>query len=117
MEPHGLTAVVPSTALRRAQPSDPSAKAYGQRAEAYPPSLSTPPKQPLRLRRPGAKATEDTLIHPCPHGRGFLRFAEEGKLIFGGFYLEGMRLLRFPFRNFANACRIVQSEAGDATRN
>jgi hypothetical protein len=26
-----------------------------------------------------AKATEDTLIHPRPHGRGFLRIAEEGK--------------------------------------
>ncbi len=27
-----------------------------------------------------AKATEDTLIHPRPHGRDFLRFAEEGKI-------------------------------------
>ncbi len=26
-----------------------------------------------------AKATDDTLIHPRPHGQGFLRFAEEGK--------------------------------------
>ena len=26
-----------------------------------------------------AKATEDTLIHPRLYGRGFLRFAEEGK--------------------------------------
>ncbi len=52
---------------------------------------------------------------PLLHGRGFLRFAEEGKLIFGGFYLEGMRLLRFPFRNFSNASMIGQPEAGNAT--
>ncbi len=38
VEPHGFTAVAPSTTLRRAEPSDPSAKAYGRRAEAYPPS-------------------------------------------------------------------------------
>ncbi len=36
VEPHGFPAVAP--ALRRAEPSDPSAKAYGRRAEAYPPS-------------------------------------------------------------------------------
>ena len=43
VEPHGFTAVPPPTALRRAEPSDPSAKAYGQRAEAYP-----HPSPPLR---------------------------------------------------------------------
>ncbi len=44
-------------------------------------SLPTPPKQPLRLRRPGAKASVDTLIHSRSHRRGFLRFAEEDKAI------------------------------------
>jgi hypothetical protein len=39
------------------------------------PSLPTPPKQSLRLRRPGAKATEGypPRIHPRVYTRGFLR--------------------------------------------
>ncbi|MEE9233705.1 MAG: hypothetical protein V3U07_09615 [Nitrospirales bacterium] len=35
----GRAAVAPPTAFLREQPSDPSAKAYGRRAEGYPPCL------------------------------------------------------------------------------
>jgi hypothetical protein len=63
VEPHGFTAVPPPTALRRAEPSDPSAKAYGRRAEAYPP--------PPRLRTiPFSHSS--TALHPLPS-------AKEGK--------------------------------------
>ena len=44
------------------------------KAEALPPSLPTPPKQSLRLRRPGAKATEGSPhLHPRSKLRGIRR--------------------------------------------
>jgi len=47
---------------------------FAKFSEALPPSLPTPPKRPLRLRRPGAKATEGSpRLHPRSKLRGIRR--------------------------------------------
>ena len=52
---------------------------FAKFSEALPPSLPTPPKQSLRLRRPGAKATEGAHL-AFIHGFTPVDFCEGGQI-------------------------------------
>ncbi len=50
-------------------------------------------------RRPGAKTTEDTLIHPRPHGQGFLHTGETPKALVSKFFGRHKRLYGITVRS------------------